>query len=414
MRLSTKIPGLAGRRMLMRDAVLLVFGAFLLLGTATMFWGQPAALDSRTKPMHAKPVFVAQDSGHVAFKPNENIMRLVKASDAADPKAGSEDILNEEIIKSTNKIVNRSVSNVASSFNKDISFKISKRCSTMMSSASGMAKQWGKARKELGISESLPSDLMKLARRFYSISFGALTISNDGKPLTYVMIWKCANDAIRKNLMSFEDSRPVRNPKRVSQKVLSKRESKSSVEYKKKLSAQFGLDKPPKAFTFAREPISHFISGLSEYYWRNYKQSVISTEELKAKLDGMFAFTQLNERRDSIMNKWQKYILWHFFAMSGILKPQFNIGYLGKLESFEEDWQIVNNLYGTDIKINHSLGWHESSDDPNGVKAAFKDLFKRDIRYKRALCQLLLMDYVCFNYKLPLGCGNVDTASKSL
>ena len=93
--------------------------------------------------------------------------------------------------------------------------------------------------------------------------------------------------------------------------------------------------------------------------------------------------------------------------MSGVLRPGYNIGYLGKLESFDEDWKTINKLYKIDVPINRSLGWHESSDDPNGVKAAFKDLFKRDVRYKKALCHLLYVDYVCFNYDLPPECAEL-------
>lgn len=408
-----KLFTLAGIRFRTRYGIFGLCAVLLVMATVYLFVHHAAALDEHTAHRHYKHMFTARGhvAGHVQFVPMKLPLHdpgthysVREPKDSAHVGTGhnnSVELADTEMPPLIEAGSNRSITTTVK---KDLSYSINPKCRRMLGSLTSMMSQWGKARKEIGQRQSMSAINRITVGRFYTVSFGCVTISNEGSPVTFVMIWKCANDAIRKNLMAYEANRPVLNPRNASQKLIDKKESHKASEFRRKIGDQFGLKSPPKSFSFAREPISHFISGISEYYWRNYKNSRISTEELQRKLNGMLEFTQLNEKKDSIKERSRKYILWHFFAMAGILKQDYNIGYLGKLESFDEDWGIINRLYNVNVTINRTLGWHESSDDPNGVKAAFKDLFKRDIRYKKALCQLLYIDYVCFNYELPSEC----------
>ena len=89
--------------------------------------------------------------------------------------------------------------------------------------------------------------------------------------------------------------------------------------------------------------------------------------------------------------------------MSGVLHLWPNITFVGRLEHFDRDWSQVNALYGTDMSgYDKTIGEHISSRDPNGIKRNTLQLLREFPAYYRALCHLLLVDYVCFSYPLPL------------
>lgn len=63
--------------------------------------------------------------------------------------------------------------------------------------------------------------------------------------------------------------------------------------------------------------------------------------------------------------------------------------------------------------MSFQLGVHQSSLDTNGVREAFRALLAAPdgAAYMRALCHLLLVDFVCFDYKLPSACQNNSKVS---
>jgi hypothetical protein len=87
------------------------------------------------------------------------------------------------------------------------------------------------------------------------------------------------------------------------------------------------------------------------------------------------------------------------------------------LDNFDEDWQKVNNIYNLSLPFDHHVGMHPTSADPNNVHKEFNILRNStghgsgsssgsdgDGAYIKALCHLLLVDYVCFDYPLPEIC----------
>ena len=82
------------------------------------------------------------------------------------------------------------------------------------------------------------------------------------------------------------------------------------------------------------------------------------------------------------------------------------------------------NLFLILFKYNSALGDHPTSEihpnkknnsdgkvfedmaaDPNHVRAILRELFAKEVKYKRAICHFLLIDYVCLpEYPLPEDC----------
>jgi hypothetical protein len=296
---------------------------------------------------------------------------------------------------------------------ENLEFIKSEQCSLLLENKTKLFSQWNLARLELGLGPAkMAIDITYLVLTdFYYTSHGAVTVrGRDNGPLTYLMIWKCGNDAIRKNLIAEEARLYDGNTTIIHDKLFDKKESHTAASYSRKLALQFGRKDSPPGFTFAREPSSHFVSGISEYYWRSFQKEFITADRLQNILRDILAMTHMNREAPS---PGPSYAYQHYFAMAGVLKPDYNLKQLGRLENFDRDWDEISDTYGMNFsstRFNRSLGRHESSDDPNGVKAAFKELFQRDVRYKRALCQLLFVDYVCFNYELPPECKDIKTS----
>lgn len=286
---------------------------------------------------------------------------------------------------------------------KSFNFKISESCSKIMSDIRIHKEHWEKARRELGF--TLKSDAKRYEqaiRLFYSESFGLLTVCIDKNPVSYVILWKSGNDAIRLNLIDEEKKKPVPF-------TFKTRESHSKSQYVSKLKSQFRRSQFPEAFTFVREPISHFISGLSEYYYRNYGTTKIDKKKLLQDLQGMLDGTSMSQRADKGTKSRQNvYVIRHFMAMSGILRVPYNLQHVGLLENFDHDWKAINSLYRMNINFNRSLGYHPTSKDPNNIRAIFRELFAESPVYKRALCHILYTDYVCFPfYDIPVECKDI-------
>jgi hypothetical protein len=50
---------------------------------------------------------------------------------------------------------------------------------------------------------------------------------------------------------------------------------------------------------------------------------------------------------------------------------------------------------------------HESSDDPQHIRQMMAKLFEHHPSYERAICRVLLIDYVCLNFELPIACNGM-------
>ncbi len=122
----------------------------------------------------------------------------------------------------------------------------------------------------------------------------------------------------------------------------------------------------------------------------------------------------------------------HVYTMSGVFF-EFDIDLVGFLETFDNDWRnVIGPYFHLNKPYNPRLGGHPTSQRPTnrvGAKKGFnitaantaprgavtnslqgrnvlKALFADKSIYKKAICHLILVDYVCFpNYKLPDECS---------
>ena len=70
-------------------------------------------------------------------------------------------------------------------------------------------------------------------------------------------------------------------------------------------------------------------------------------------------------------------------------------------------------MYNLSFTFDHRIGMHPTSLDPNNVHKEFNKIMESqetsDVAYIEALCHILLVDYVCFNYPLPQQCKHHTT-----
>lgn len=223
----------------------------------------------------------------------------------------------------------------------------------------------------------------------------------------YIPIWKAANDAIRCNLQEAKEAVACELPKDNPDNVASPGAGDAF------------------RFTLVREPLSRFVSGVSEINLRTNgstdckDENVTFTAFTPNSISRAFAFVQdlvsARIRQDCQRN-------WHVFSMLGpILEFQGRngaINLIGKLENLKEVWLVVQKIAGCSFPVwDDTCGAHpKSSDEDYGPRRTISNVlsFKKenavavadalhggDPKLKSALvCAVYLPDYVCLNYDL--------------
>ena len=172
----------------------------------------------------------------------------------------------------------------------------------------------------------------------------------------------------------------------------------------------------PKVFTFVRDPLRHFLSGFSEAYTRQWLGRFLNKSD-EATLEKIVAEKRVdvNLAAEAVENFVTFNMTWmnahlnglvHLAVQSGAV-VNFESGFIGHLEHEEEDWRALTNWLGVpglvlptdraDHIVSHSDLFH--------VKSSFKELFKTRPQYLRAMCWLLLSDYICLGYDVPSECA---------
>jgi len=168
-------------------------------------------------------------------------------------------------------------------------------------------------------------------------------------------------------------------------------------------------------FTFVRDPIKRWISGVNELEerwgaWKNkdkkriamnpnhhcpcciLEQFQIGTEErVWAFLHDILVchMRGLPQRE-------------HIFPQSGVLlRSGSRLNWLGKLERFEQEHKdyLLREIFHTpDYQWDNEAGQHSSSKDPYGVLVAGKNVATHP-NFKHILQLILFKDFLCFGYK---------------
>jgi hypothetical protein len=257
--------------------------------------------------------------------------------------------------------------------------------------------------------------------------------------ISYARILKCSSEGIKANLelicSNISNSNSIKN----NGDKNAQKQKFVTIEYntQSKLGIAFGRDFFP-VFTFVRDPFEHFISGFVESVWGTYG-NVKELDGSPKKLNVSFVKSLLD---DLLLFNYTK--LWpldgfkHLFPMTNIFF-KFHINIIGQLESFEDDWNHkIRPVYNISQPYVKSFGQHPTSvnhpfaeeekrknnnsqinmpknSDPNNARTALLELFREDVRYKRMVCQLLLLDYVCLPmYSLPKECEFLDNTVKEV
>lgn len=178
-------------------------------------------------------------------------------------------------------------------------------------------------------------------------------------------------------------------------------------------------------FTFIRDPFQHFESGLTQVgestsmvnkKFNSWKLN--STDELKKILNN---FLDFNIVLYNVSSEIQLIGLVHMYPMSGVLLGH-NFDFIGRLESFQSDWnEKIVPLYNLSNPFDFTEGLHSNAinhptgiplsktntnhGDPQNIRHYYRLLLKQEPAYARAVCNLVLIDYICIpSYKLPREC----------
>ena len=156
---------------------------------------------------------------------------------------------------------------------------ITQSCSNMLRATTVLQKQWNLARVEITMPPfKFPFQLTRerlTLMEFFSFSNGVGLYNISNRPVTYAKVWKAGNEAIRANLYAEECKSVTRNKRPFAQ-----HEHKTSSDFRRQLRTDFKVDNTD-IFTFGREPISHFVSGLAEYYFRCFKARQVSVDAVR-------------------------------------------------------------------------------------------------------------------------------------
>lgn len=182
-------------------------------------------------------------------------------------------------------------------------------------------------------------------------------------------------------------------------------------------------------FTFVRDPMTHFESGLAEatdrtatYHRRSNNVSnwkLNSTDELKAYLKGILDFDISDDSPLKMVS--------HIFPMAGVLLS-IKIDIYGHLETFKMDWEKkIMPQYNLSKPFSSTVGMHKTSinhptlrlntslsstnnvTDPFNLRHYYHRLLTEEPTYAKAICNLVLIDYVCLpHYELPPECKSLQ------
>jgi len=237
-------------------------------------------------------------------------------------------------------------------------------------------------------------------------------------PVTYCKIWKNANEAIRKNLWLLvmkpchtKRCHPIYRENAFYPRGLvetpSYGETENILRYysKNKLKSTKEL----QTFTFLRDPLDHFVSGLSESMHRTAYSGVsysrllrnVTTDTLSMYIS---SFLQIKAPVKGPHLKEPQ----HFYPMAGVFM-EWPIHHVGFLEDFSSGWDHIRSVYGITEAYNSSHGIKRTTEkDPSNVRSSFKELAAKKPKFLRAICHMIMLDYVCFpKYKLPEECKDM-------
>jgi hypothetical protein len=260
-----------------------------------------------------------------------------------------------------------------------------------------LVSRFSAARRDIGLSvldsrqRTAVRDFGKHFMEFYSGSYVFPAPGTYHRHLAYMAVWKCGNDNIRLNLQK------ATGGGRSNQKFTYYTDYKDLTRIVNKK-----YKSTPVLFTFVRNPISRFIAGVAESFYRSvHQKNTIAYGHATASKSILISLFQI--LLDGDFRNGSITFPEHVFPMSNIFQHA-NPHFIGRLENFSNGWRAVESLYGLKLPYDKSYGYHRSSRDPNRVRSVLKEMLAEDPAYLRILCRVYFTDFVCFKYPFPEEC----------
>ena len=270
--------------------------------------------------------------------------------------------------------------------------------------------------------QSKEAGLVPWAGVFYNTDWGANLYNVSGHPIAYTVVFKVNSENIHNSLATHDYQHQV-NPidLRVDWKEHVKRyRSVSLHELKEKQTTIHGTDSALQMFTFVRDPLDHFISGLVESYFRGLgfgpHPQLMGDKHMedftKAVAKNQVGMNMTKNIVDSLIFGQKQSYLKHKLRQWKHFYPQFfairkwQPTYIGYLDNFDEDWAGMQSKLNVNIKYTSDMS-HITQGDVFGFKKMLKQLFNEEPKYMRAMCHLLIRDYICLGFDLPGVCADM-------
>lgn len=157
--------------------------------------------------------------------------------------------------------------------------------------------------------------------------------------------------------------------------------------------------------TFVREPLLHFISGFSEIIYRVH-QCINCTWTTYVNVSA--ALTARAFVNDFIGQRLNGAVYAHAFPQFAFVHKalkQKKINFVGTLQTTNGILTSVRTLNVSGLRSPANVGHKKTNSGSNNqFRKAMESLLASCNPYKEAMCRVLLIDYVCFNFTLPGSC----------
>ena len=149
------------------------------------------------------------------------------------------------------------------------------------------------------------------------------------------------------------------------------------------------------AFTFVREPLSHFIAGFGEACSRGPCGRASRGGEVMV-ADAELVLQQLFEGRLSKGGL----VAAHMSLMGGVARA-YALSFVGRLEHATADWERLQQVAGVSLQaldVHVPNERHATSSDPQLARRRMAQLLLQKQGLRKRLCTLLEPDYKCFGH----------------
>lgn len=201
---------------------------------------------------------------------------------------------------------------------------------------------------------------------FFTFSPGAnIFYLIDGTIIPYAIVWKCVSHGINTNLNELTKTskriRFLKNEFIPSPETMELLLSAQGTTNKGLVnSGYYSRSEKLKVFTVVREPLTRFISGVTESIYRTFKNGFHYEADGKT-MKKTNATAIARYLRDVLDFRSPLLLMGHFYPISGVLF-KYHIHHLGHLESFNSDWErVIKPAYNLTAQYREDLGMHETS-----------------------------------------------------